>query len=179
VPSPPRRWITSSVVLSVLLAAITPAAAEDWSRFRGPNGTGIVPDAGYPIEFGPSRNLKWRSAVRPGKSSPVLGRRHVFLTAYDGGALYTQCFDRATGRLLWERQEAPSRHEHASSLNEPSASTPATDGENVYVFFRDFGVVSYDAAGAVRWKKPMGPFANREGAAASPIIAESSLISGA
>ena len=61
-------------------------------------------------------------------------------------------------------------------MNEPSASTPVTDGENVYVFFRDFGVVSYDAAGAVRWKKPMGPFANREGAAASPIIAESSLI---
>jgi outer membrane protein assembly factor BamB len=135
VPSPRRRWITSSVVVSVLLAAITSAAAEEWSRFRGPNGTGIVPDAGYPIEFGPSRNLKWRSAVRPGKSSPVLGRRHVFLTAYDGGALYTQCFDRETGRLLWERQEAPVRHEHASSLNEPSASTPVTDGENVYVFF--------------------------------------------
>ena len=172
----PRRWITSSVVLFVLLAAVTPASAEDWSRFRGPNGTGIVPDARYPIEFGPSRNLKWRSTVRPGKSSPVLSRRHVFLTAYDAGALYTQCFDRETGRLLWERQEAPARHEDANGLNEPSASTPVTDGENVYVFFRDFGVVSYDAAGAVRWKKPMGPFANREGAAASPIIAASSLI---
>jgi outer membrane protein assembly factor BamB len=176
VPSPRRRWITSSVVVSVLLAAITSAAAEEWSRFRGPNGTGIVPDAGYPIEFGPSRNLKWRSAVRPGKSSPVLGRRHLFLTAYEGGALYTQCFDRETGRLLWERHEAPARHEHASSLNEPSAATPVMDGENVYVFFRDFGVVSYDGAGAVRWKKPMGPFANREGASASPIIGASSLI---
>jgi hypothetical protein len=61
-------------------------------------------------------------------------------------------------------------------VNEPSASTPVTDGTNVYAFFRDFGVISYDAAGAVRWKMPMGPFANREGAAASPIIAGSSLI---
>ena len=178
-PTPPRRWITSSVVLFVLLAAVTPASAEDWSRFRGPNGTGIVPDARYPIEFGPSRNLTWRSAVRPGKSSPVLSRRHVFLTAYDEGALYTQCFDRETGRLAWERKEAPARHEDANGLNEPSASTPVTDGENVYVFFRDFGVVSYDAAGAVRWKKPMGPFANREGAAASPIIAALVIDSGA
>jgi outer membrane protein assembly factor BamB len=174
--TPPRRWLTSTMVLTILLAAVTTALADEWSRFRGPNGTGIVPDAGYPIEFGPSRNLKWRSAVRPGKSSPVLSRRHVFLTAYDEGALYTQCFDRETGRLLWERQEAPARHEPSNGLNEPSASTPVTDGENVYVFFRDFGVVSYDAAGAVRWKKPMGPFANREGAAASPIIAASSLI---
>ena len=51
-----------------------------------------------------------------------------------------------------------------------------TDGENVYVFFRDFGLISYDAAGAVRWKKPMGPFANRMGAVASPIIAGTSLV---
>ena len=73
-----------------------PAEAQEWSRFRGPNGAGIVPDAGYPTEFGPTRNLRWRSAVRPGKSSPVLTRRHLFLTAFDDGALFTQCFDRAT-----------------------------------------------------------------------------------
>jgi outer membrane protein assembly factor BamB len=178
VPNPQRPWIHSSLVLAALLSAGATAAAhaEDWSRFRGPNGTGIVPDAGYPTEFGPDRNLKWRSAVRPGKSSPVLSARHIFLTAYDEGALYTQCFDRATGRLLWERKETPARHEDAHVLSEPAASTPVTDGENVYVFFRDFGVVSYDAAGAVRWKKPMGPFTNRMGAVASPIIAGSALV---
>jgi outer membrane protein assembly factor BamB len=172
------RWIAPTIVTSVLLAlaVATPARAQEWSRFRGPNGSGIVPDAGYPTEFGPTRNLTWRSAIRPGKSSPVLSRRHVFLTAFDEGALYTQCFDRATGRLVWERKEAPARHEDAHAWNEPSASTPVTDGENVYVFFRDFGVVSYGAAGKVRWKKPMGPFANRMGAVASPIIAGSTLV---
>jgi len=173
-----RQWMAPSIVLSVLLAggAATPAQAQEWSRFRGPNGTGIVPDAGYPTEFGPNRNLTWRSAIRPGKSSPVLSRRHVFLTAFDEGALFTQCFDRVTGRLVWERQEAPARHEDAHAWNEPSAATPVTDGDNVYVFFRDFGVVSYDAAGTVRWKKPMGPFANRMGAVASPIIAGATLV---
>jgi len=178
VPSPLRPWIVSSLALAALLSASAPAAAQapDWSRFRGPNGTGIVPDAGYPTEFGPDRNLKWRAAVRPGKSSPVLTSRHVFLTAYDGGALYTQCFDRATGRLAWERSEPPARHEDAHVLSEPAAATPVTDGENVYVFFRDFGLISYDAAGAVRWRKPMGPFANRMGAVASPIIAGTSLV---
>jgi outer membrane protein assembly factor BamB len=178
VPSPLRPWIVSSLALAALLSASAPAAAQapDWSRFRGPNGTGIVPDAGYPTEFGPDRNLKWRAAVRPGKSSPVLTSRHVFLTAYDGGALYTQCFERATGRLAWERSEPPARHEDAHVLSEPAAATPVTDGENVYVFFRDFGLISYDAAGAVRWRKPMGPFANRMGAVASPIIAGTSLV---
>jgi outer membrane protein assembly factor BamB len=178
VPTPPRPWIPSSLILAALLSAgaITTAHAEDWSRFRGPNGTGIVPDAGYPTEFGPDHNLKWRAAVRPGKSSPVLSVRHVFLTAYDEGALYTQCFDRTTGRMLWERKESPARHEVAHVLSEPAAATPVTDGENVYVFFRDLGVVSYDATGTVRWKKPMGPFNNRMGAVASPIIAGPALV---
>jgi outer membrane protein assembly factor BamB len=173
-PTPRRLWR----VLTFLCLVAAPASAQtsEWSRFRGPNGAGIVPDAGYPIEFGPSQNLVWRSAVRPGKSSPVLGKRHIFLTAYDGGLLYTQCFDRQTGRLVWERSETPARHEDAHVLNEPAAATPVTDGENVYVFFRDFGVVSYDAAGAVRWKRPMGPFTNRMGAVASPIIAGASLV---
>lgn len=181
----PRSLLRPAVTLAiVLLAAATATSAreereereEEWSRFRGPNGAGIVADAGYPTEFGPGRNLKWRSGVRPGKSSPVLSRRHVFLTAFDQGALYTQCFDRETGRLVWERSEAPARREDAHVLNEPSAATPVTDGENVYVFFRDLGVVSYDAKGKLRWKKAMGPFANRFGAVASPIIAGSSLV---
>lgn len=177
-PTSQRRWIASSVTLSFLLAVggTVSAHAEEWSRFRGPNGTGIVPDAGYPTEFGPGRNLKWRAAVRPGKSSPVLSRRHVFVTAFDEGVLYTQCFDRETGRLVWERSASPARRETAHVLNEPSAATPVSDGENVYVFFRDLGVVSYDATGAVRWTKAMGPFANRMGAVASPIIAGTSLV---
>ena len=176
-PTPQRQWRASSVVFSVLLiATVLPTQAREWVRFRGPNGTGIVPDAGYPSEFGPDRRLRWRAAVRPGKSSPVLGRRHLFVTAFDEGRLYTQCFDRQTGRLVWERAEAPARHEDAHVLNEPAAATPVTDGENVYVFFRDLGVIAYDASGAVRWKKLMGPFVNRMGAVASPIIAGSSLV---
>ena len=172
--SPQRRWCVLFLVsfaLCVGRASIKTSEPDEWSRFRGPNGAGIVPDAGYPVEFGPTRSLKWRTPVRPGKSSPVLSRRHVFVTAYDEGKLYTQCFDRTTGALLWERSAVPARREDAHVLNEPAAATPVTDGENVYVFFRDLGVVSYDPAGAVRWKRVMGPFTNRMGAVASPIVA--------
>jgi outer membrane protein assembly factor BamB len=173
-----RRLVPVLVLLVVGLAPVVglSSSEEAWSRFRGPNGAGIVPDTGYPVEFGPDRGLKWKAPVRPGKSSPVLSRRHIFLTAFDGGTLYTQCFDRETGRLVWERSEQPKRREDAHILNEPSAATPVTDGENVFVFFRDLGIVSYDAAGTVRWRREMGPFTNRMGAVASPIIAGPSLL---
>jgi outer membrane protein assembly factor BamB len=160
--------------LGLVLAATL--AAEDWSRFRGPNGSGIAPDTGYPVEFGPNQNCLWRTPARPGKSSPVLTARHVFFTAHEKGKLYTQCFDRQTGKLLWERAEDRPRQEDVNPLNNPAAITPVTDGENVYVFFKDYGLVSYDAAGAVRWKVPMGPFSSSMGLGASPILAGNSLV---
>ena len=107
--------------------------------------------------------MVWRSAVRPGKSSPVLTARHVFLTGFEDNKLYTQCFDRKSGKLLWERAEERARNPMANALNHPAALTPVTDGENVYVFFKDLGLLSYDAAGKLRWKVPLGPFANSMG----------------
>ena len=159
-------------ILALLLLPFT-ILAEDWSRFRGPNGSGVSPDAGFPTEFS---KAVWRTSVRPGKSSPVLSRRHIFLTAFENGKLFTQCFDRVTGKLLWERSVDRPREEDVNPLNHPAAITPVTDGENVYVFFKDFGLISYDAAGALRWKVPLGPFANLMGLGASPILAGNAVV---
>jgi len=157
------------LLIGVLLGAV--AAAEEWTRFRGPNGSGVSKDTGYPAEFNKDKNMIWRTAVRPGKSSPVLTRRHVFLTSFDQNKLFTSCYDRETGKLLWERAEDRTREEMANTLNHPAAISPVTDGENVYVFFKDFGLISYDAAGKVRWRTPLGPFSNTMGLGASPILA--------
>jgi outer membrane protein assembly factor BamB len=56
-------------------------------------------------------------------------------------------------------------------LNEPAAHSPVTDGENVYVLFRDAGLFSYDPTGKLRWKTPLGPFPTIMGHASSPIFA--------
>ena len=160
----------------VLLLLSLAARAEDWSRFRGPNGSGVSKDTGFPTEFGPDRNVFWKAAARPGKSSPVLTSRHIFLTAFDGGKLYTQCFDRKSGKLLWERTEDRPRDEVANVRNEPASITPVTDGDNVYVFFKDLGLLSYDAAGKLRWKVKLGPFTNTMGLASSPILAGDAVV---
>src|SRR5262245_2319966 len=121
--------MTRPLVLTLLLAAST--AGHDWTRFRGPNGSGVSNDSGFPTEFNQTKNLIWRAPVRPGKSSPILTVRHIFLTGYENGKLYTQAFDRATGKLLWERPVDRLRTEPANSLNHPAAITPVTDGEMV------------------------------------------------
>jgi outer membrane protein assembly factor BamB len=157
-------------LVSLLLLPIL-AMAEDWTRFRGPNALGVSPDKGFPIEFGPAKNLAWRTPVRPGKSSPILSAKHVFLTSHEGEKLYTECFDRSTGKRLWERSVERKSRDFANLLNHPAAISPVTDGENVYSFFKDFGLVSYDASGRERWQAPIGPLVNTMGLGASPVIA--------
>jgi outer membrane protein assembly factor BamB len=164
------------LLLPAALFLLSLAGGDDWTRFRGPNGSGVSADTGFPTEFGPDKNLVWKTTVRPGKSSPVLTTRHIFLTAFESGNLFTQCFDRRTGHLLWERSEPRPRQEDVNRLNNPAAITPVTDGENVYAFFKDFGLISYDPAGAVRWKVPLGPFTSSMGLGASPILAGDSVI---
>ena len=166
----------AALVALALALPTTNAQAEGWTRFRGPNGSGIAEGGGYPAEFGPEKNVLWKVAVRPGKSSPVLNRRHIFITAFAEGKLYTQCFDRRSGRLVWERALERRREADLNQLNEPASMSPVTDGENVYVFFRDVGVLAYDSTGKLLWKTPLEPFANYMGQSSSPILADGRLI---
>ena len=120
--------------------------------------------------------MVWKSSVRRGKSSPVLTEKHLFVTAHADDKLYTQCFDRRTGKLLWEQSVDRKQNPLIHQLNEPAAITPVTDGTNVYVFFRDFGLLSYDGAGKLRWQRPLGPFTNAIGLSSSPILVDGRLI---
>src|SRR5262245_45349961 len=161
----------SGLRIAVFCFMTLPVQPEDWSRFRGPNGRGISTETGFPVEFNRTKNLVWRTPLRPGKSSPVLTSKHVFLTSFENQTLYTQCFDRITGKMLWERPEPLVHKNGVNLLNHPAAITPVTDGANVYVFFKDYGLLSYNPAGTLRWRVPLGPFTNSQGVAAAPILA--------
>lgn len=162
--------------LLALVVVSFPAQTEDWTRFRGPNGSGISKDKGFPVEFGKNKNVIWRTPVRAGKSSPVLTERYIFLTGFENEKLFTECFDRETGKLLWERAENRTYKKDGNLQNNPAAITAVTDGENVYAFFKDFGLISYDPAGTLRWKVPLGPFVSTVGLGASPIVAGDSIV---
>lgn len=161
--------MTRAIIWVPLLLSAT-VWSEEWTRFRGPNGSGISSHTGFPAELS-GKSLVWRTPVRPGKSSPVLTERHIFLTAAENGKLYTQCLDRESGRLLWERSEDQPRTHVANRRNHPAAVSAVSDGDNIVVFFADLGLLSYSAEGKLRWRAPLGPFSNLMGLGASPILA--------
>ena len=155
-----------------LMVLLGGAASAQWDRFRGPNGSGVSDSAGLPVEFGPAKNLVWRVELPPGHSSPVIGGGRIYLTAAEHEQLYTVCMEQTSGRILWKREAPRPRREKLHSLNNPASPSPVTDGQNVYVFFPDFGLLSYTRDGAERWRLALGPFRNVYGIGASPILAD-------
>lgn len=152
-------------------------SGADWPQFRGPGGTGLCPSCGpMPIAFGPERNVLWKTAVPEGKSSPLLVGDRILLTASEGDELITLCLSRTTGKIVWRQSLRAGKRETMNALNHRAAPTPVSDGKNVYAFFADFGMVSYDLDGKWRWQLPMGPFNSQHGVAASPVYADGRVI---
>jgi outer membrane protein assembly factor BamB len=152
------------------------ADAQDWPRFRGPNGSGVAIARNLPTEFGPKTNLAWRIATPAGISSPIVAGGRVFLTGFEGDHLITWCLSLKSGQRLWERDVQAARHERKSKPNDAAASTPTTDGTNVYALFSDFGLVAYSLTGDERWRRPLGPFSPPHGMASSPVLAAGTVL---
>ncbi len=169
-----KLGLLTSMLLMVALC--TPMSPANWPRFRGPNGSGVSDARNLPVEFGPEKNVRWKVSLPAGHSSPVTAGDHVFLTASEKDKLLTLCVDRKSGKLLWRREIVRPRSASLHPLNSPASPSPATDGENVYVFFQDFGLISYAADGRERWRLPLGPFKNVNGMGTSPIVSHGVVI---
>jgi len=154
----------------------TALAAADWTQFRGPNGAGVSSSKGLPDRFDAQKNMVWSTALPPGHSSPVFTDDHIFITAFERKTLLTICLDQASGKVLWRRQAPREREENFEQTNGPASPSPVTDGANVYVFFGDFGLLSYGPDGNERWRLPLGPFNNANGHGSSPILADGKLV---
>jgi outer membrane protein assembly factor BamB len=98
------------------------------------------------------KNVLWRTALPRGHSSPVFTVDHIFVTAFEGKSLLTICLDRDSGKVLWRREAPRPRVESFQQTNGPASPSAVTDGGNVYVFFGDFGVLSYGPDGNERWR---------------------------
>lgn len=171
-----RRRSPLSFLAALALASLASAETAEWSRFRGPNGGGAIEAGALPVEVGLDRNLLWRTEIPAGDSSPVLSAERIFLTASEGEALYTIALDRETGSELWRREAPRPRTETLDNRNGPASPSPVTDGERVWVFFGDFGLLCYSKGGEELWRYPLGPFDNIYGMGASPILAAGNVI---
>lgn len=174
------QWATATgltgFLFSYSLVSVVSGSERHWPQFRGPGGLAVAPDANPPVHFGPDTNVVWKTALPPGHSSPCVWGQKIFLTALNQGKLETLCLDRRDGRILWRKAAPVDKVEATHRIGSPAASTPATDGERVCVYFGSFGLLSYDFYGHEQWQHPLPPPMVEFGTGTSPILGGDLLI---
>jgi outer membrane protein assembly factor BamB len=103
-----------------------------------------------------------------GHASPIVWEDRIFQVTCDeqSNDRLLLCLDRKNGKTLWQRTVVNSPLESKHRLNSRASSTPATDGELVYVSFLDeteMLVAAYDFSGNRRWVVRPGIFASCHG----------------
>ncbi|MEE2777778.1 MAG: PQQ-binding-like beta-propeller repeat protein [Acidobacteriota bacterium] len=150
-----------------------------WSRWRGPSGQGYVEGAGYVDRWGPDENVLWKVAV-PGRgnSSPIVWGDRIFLTTAqdDGSERSILAFRRADGKLLWRATAPGGLAERAHRKNGHASGTATTDGERIYAFLGNHGLLAVDFDGEQVWHQNLGPTSNYHGPASSPLLYEDRVI---
>jgi outer membrane protein assembly factor BamB len=135
-----------------------------------------------PLKWGEGDVMAWKVALPgTGHASPiVLGNRIFTVTALlDGGDRILLCLDRKDGRIVWQRTVLNAPLERKHDLNSFASSTPATDGEKLYVTFLDRDqilVAAYDLGGKQQWLVRPGAFSSMHGFCSSPLIFKDKVI---
>ena len=160
----------------VVLALAAPVWAEDWPGWRGPRGDGTSSEANVPVRWSATENVAWKVPIRgKGYSSPIVWGDRVFLTTCleDQKNRVLLALDRRSGKGLWERVVLTAPLEKKNPLNSYASSTPATDGNHVWVTFLEFPnvqVVCYDVEGKEVWRRSPGKLYSIHGFCSSVLL---------
>jgi outer membrane protein assembly factor BamB len=153
-----------------------------WPQFRGPQGTGVVPDsadgkhAAVPLHWSESENIAWKCAIpHSGLSTPVVMNGKVWLTTatVEGHEAFVICVDADSGnmllnkRLFYTEDPAPL----GNNVNGYASPSPVATADRVYVSFGSTGTVCLDAKTyEVLWTRTDLPCRHYRGPGSSPVL---------
>jgi len=157
-----------------LVFAESAALAQEWTRFRGPNGSGESETTTIPASW-TEKDLNWKVELPgQGHSSPVLWGDKIFLLSADpeNATRYVLCLSAADGSTIWRRDYPGVTHKlHLKSSY--ASCTPACDARQVYVAWSDpehTRLFAFDHAGNEKWSIDLGPWVSQHGFGTSPML---------
>ncbi|TWT79972.1 outer membrane biogenesis protein BamB [Planctomycetes bacterium CA13] len=190
-----KQKLIASLALFAFASTLT---ADDWLRFRGPNGSGVSQATDpLPTQWSPTANVAWKTGLPgAGVSSPIVVGNRVFVTCYTGYGLSREnpgdikdlvrhlvCFDLKSGEKLWQKDVKATLPEDPYSgigvtAHGYASHTPVSDGEKVFAFFGKSGVYAYDLDGNEIWNASVGKESDplKWGSSSSPIVHDDTLI---
>ncbi len=157
---------------------------DNWPGFRGPEGIGWAYHTDVPTEWdGPSgKNILWKIPIPyPGKNSPIVWGKRIFLSGADRRIQIVYCIDADSGDILWQTElndipGSPARRPQVTEDTGYAAPTMTTDGERVFALFATGDVACLDFEGNRIWAKNLGVPENHYGHASSLITHQDLLL---
>ncbi len=198
----PRKWFTLSAIflaVSFLMGVNSANTGEtreerdagpitvspnDWPWWRGPQRNGIAAsDQQPPMTWSDKENILWKMPV-PGRGhgSPTVVGNQIFLATadHDSEVQSVLCFDRLTGKQLWQteihRGGFEKKGNEKSSL---ASSTLACDGQRVFINFLNGGAIHTTALslnGKQLWQTKITDYVLHQGFGSSPAVYQSLVI---
>lgn len=179
-------WLGRSFVLafSSLALPFFVSAADSWPDFRGPSQDGHAGDAGLPLNWSESENVKWKTEIPLlGLSSPIVMDNQVWLTTAteDGRDFYVLCLDATTGEITTNEKlfhsDDPQSMGNGAQDNSYATPSAVIEPGRVYVHYGSFGTACLDtSARKVLWKRDDLKCWHYRGASSSPVLFENLLI---
>lgn len=170
------RWML--FVFAVLATSLV--HAEEWSRFRGPNGAGVSAES-FPEKW-TDKDYAWKiNLPERGYSSPVAWQKHVYVTSANkkSGERHIVCVEVETGKIAWQRSFADSTYK-THKRNSIATSTPTVDADRLYLAWatpQQYIVQALDRlTGKNVWQIDLGSYTSQHGFGVSPILFEDLLI---
>jgi outer membrane protein assembly factor BamB len=177
----------ASVTTAAAKPAGLPTQAEikaNYPFFRGPQGNGVAFQKNTPTDWNGAggKNVVWKVKVpKAGFSSPIVWGNQLFVTGADAQARMVYCYDKNTGKLLWEAaadniQGSPSAMPKVTADTGLAAPTMATDGRAVFAIFATGDVLGLDMSGKRLWARNIGVPDNHYGHGSSLIVYKNKLL---
>lgn len=170
------------IVCIGLVFAMLITVQADWPQFRGPLGTGFIPNGGkLPAEWNESKNIDWKIAL-PGRawSSPVVSGDTLWLTNADekGHELSVISIDAKSGKLGFIKQLFHvDKPQYAHKFNTYASPTPIIEGRYVYLTWGSAGTACLNTkTKKVLWTRDDFVCDHFRGSGSSPILYENLLI---
>jgi outer membrane protein assembly factor BamB len=177
---PPRRFALAALFAFIVILQTFQLAAQEWTRFRGPNGSGISTAKTVPTKISDA-DLNWKTELPgSGHSSPVLWGEKVFVTCTGdkSGGISILCLNAKDGHVLWKK-DFPLSPFAKHSLNSFASATPAVDASRLYIAWNEpdhYYLNALDHQGQKIWQRDFGPFISQHGSGASPILCDDQVI---
>ncbi|MCD6304531.1 MAG: PQQ-binding-like beta-propeller repeat protein [Planctomycetes bacterium] len=180
------RRVLGMVALSACCAAAygsEPAAQQQWSRFRGPNGSGIAPQCpagAFPSRW-TERDYKWKVQLPGGGyGSPSVWKDRIYLLCCDEkrATRIVVCLAAADGRTIWSRS-FPSRTYHTHRDNGYATMTPLVDARGLYLCWatpKSLTLLAMSHEGKELWRRDLGPLRSQHGPGPAPVLAGGAVI---